>query len=151
MENGKKIKKEMLKVLLLAIILAFVAYLGMIIGASLSIKTLLIVMIVDYLIGTSLALTGKSKHGTKLSSTVGYQGLIKKLIILLLVGVTAMIEAYLISIGVQFDHIKEVAIVAFIINEIISIIENSKMAGLEVPAIITKLVDTLKQMGVKHN
>lgn len=144
-------KKDIIKVLFLAALLAFLAYLGVMIGVTMSIKTLIIVMAVDYLIGTSLAMTGKSKHGMRLSSTIGYQGLIKKLTILLLVGVTAMIEAYLMSIGIHFEHIKEIAIVAFIINEIISIVENSRLAGLEVPGVISKLIETLKNTITKNS
>ena len=143
-------KNNCVKIIILAIIILFVVWLGFFIGIDFSIKTLLIVMTIDYLIGMALAITGNSKHGDGgLSSSVGYEGLIKKIIILLLVGLIAVIESYLLSHGVQFEYIKDMAIVAFIINEVISVVENVKFAGLEVPEIFTKFIDNLKNIRLK--
>ena len=114
------------------------------IGIDFSIKTLLLVMTIDYAIGISLAIIGSSKHGDgKLSSKIGYKGLIKKITILLLVGLGAIIDDYLVASGISFEYIKDISIVAFIVNEIVSIIENSRLAGLEIPDIFTKLIEFL--------
>ena len=135
---------KFLKVLVLILIITFVGWLCYFIGIDFSIKTLLLVMIIDYAIGISLAIIGSSKHGDgKLSSKIGYKGLIQKITILLLVGLGAIIDDYLVASGISFEYIKDISIVAFIINEIVSIIENSKLAGLEIPDIFTKLIEFL--------
>ena len=135
---------KLLKVLVLILIITFVGWLCYFIGIDFSIKTLLLVMIIDYAIGISLAIIGSSKHGDgKLSSKIGYKGLIKKITILLLVGLGAIIDDYLVASGISFEYIKDISVVAFIINEIVSIVENSKLAGLEIPDIFTKLIEFL--------
>ena len=135
---------KLLKVLVLILIITFVGLLCFFIGIDFSIKTLLLVMTIDYAIGISLAIIGSSKHGDgKLSSKIGYKGLIKKITILLLVGLGAIIDDYLVASGISFEYIKDISIVAFIVNEIVSIIENSRLAGLEIPDIFTKLIEFL--------
>ena len=135
---------KLLKVLVLILIITFVGWLCFFIGIDFSIKTLLLVMTIDYIIGISLAITGSSKHGDgKLSSKIGYKGLIKKITILLLVGLGSIIDDYLVASGISFEYIKDISIVAFIVNEIVSIIENSRLAGLEIPDIFTKLIEFL--------
>ena len=135
---------KFLKVLVLILIITFVGWLCFFIGIDFSIKTLLLVMTIDYVIGISLAITGSSKHGDgKLSSKIGYKGLIKKITILLLVGLGSIIDDYLVASGISFEYIKDISIVAFIVNEIVSIIENSRLAGLEIPDIFTKLIEFL--------
>ena len=135
---------KFLKVLVLILIITFVGWLCFFIGIDFSIKTLLLVMTIDYAIGISLAIIGSSKHGDgKLSSKIGYKGLIKKITILLLVGLGAIIDDYLVASGISFEYIKDISVVAFIINEIVSIVENSKLAGLEIPDIFTKLIEFL--------
>ena len=135
---------KFLKVLILVLIIGFVFLLCLFIGIDFSIRTLLLVMTIDYVIGISLAITGSSKHGDgKLSSKIGYKGIVKKITILLLVALGAIIDEYLVSRGISFEYIKDISIIAFIINEIVSIVENSKLAGLEIPDIFTKLIEFL--------
>ena len=135
---------KLLKVLVLILIITFVGWLCFFIGIDFSIKTLLLVMTIDYVIGISLAIIGSSKHGDgKLSSKIGYKGLIKKITILLLVGLGAIIDDYLVASGISFEYIKDISIVAFIINEVVSIVENSRLAGLEIPDIFTKIIEFL--------
>ena len=135
---------KFLKVLILVLIIGFVFLLCLFIGIDFSIRTLLLVMTIDYVIGISLAITGSSKHGYgKLSSKIGYKGIVKKITILLLVALGAIIDEYLVSRGISFEYIKDISIIAFIINEIVSIVENSKLAGLEIPDIFTKLIEFL--------
>lgn len=135
---------KLLKVLVLILIITFVGWLCFFIGIDFSIKTLLLVMTIDYAIGISLAIIGSSKHGDgKLSSKIGYKGLIKKITILLLVGLGAIIDDYLVASGISFEYIKDISVVAFIINEVVSIVENSRLAGLEIPDIFTKLIEFL--------
>ena len=141
---------KFLKVLVLILIITFVGWLCYFIGIDFSIKTLLLVMIIDYAIGISLAIIGSSKHGDgKLSSKIGYKGLIKKITILLLVGLGAIIDDYLVASGISFEYIKDISIVAFIINEVVSIVENSRLAGLKIPDVFTRFIEFLDN--VKFN
>lgn len=138
---------KFLKVLVLVLIMIFVGWLCFFIGIDFSIKTLLLVMTIDYAIGISLAMIGISKHGDgKLSSKTGYKGLIKKITILLLVGLGAIIDDYLVASGISFEYIKDISVLAFIINESVSIIENSRLAGLNIPDVFTKLIEFLDNL-----
>ncbi len=52
-------------------------------------------MCVDYVLGLSLAISDKSKHGDGgLSSHIWYKGLVKKINMLLLVGVAVIVENF---------------------------------------------------------
>lgn len=138
------------KVLLLFLLISFVIGLCLFIGVDFSIRTLLLVMAIDYVIGISLAVIGSSKHGDgKISSKVGYKGIIKKIIILLLVGLGAIIDDYLVSHRIDFAYIKDIAVVAFILNEALSIVENARLSGLKIPNIFTKLIDILNNIKFK--
>ena len=135
---------KFLKVLILVLIIVFVFWLCLFIGIDFSIRTLLLVMTIDYVIGVSLAITGSSKHGDgKLSSKIGYKGIVKKITILLLVGLGAIIDAYLVSRGISFEYIKDISIIAFMINESLSIVENSRLAGLKIPDVFTRFIEFL--------
>ncbi len=130
------------KVLTLIVIIVFIGWLCFYIGLDFSLKTLLLVMVMDYILGISLATIGKSKHGDKnLSSKIGYKGLVKKINMILLVGLSVIIESYLTAIGIHVKYIKDITIVSFIINESISIIENSRLAGLNIPEVFTRFID----------
>ena len=140
-------QNKILKVLILIIMIIFVGWLCFFIGLDFALETLLLVMVIDYILGISLAITGNSKHGDgKLSSKIGYKGLVKKINIVLLVGLAVLIENYLIAIGIQVKYIKDITIIAFIVNESISIIENSKLAGLDIPNTFIKLTNILNNI-----
>lgn len=136
---------KFLKVLTLIVMIIFIGWLCFFIGMDFSLKTLLLVMVMDYILGISLATIGKSKHGNKdLSSKIGYKGLVKKVNMILLVGLSVIIESYLIAIGIHVKYIKDITIVSFIVNESISIIENSKLVGLDCTIIIEKAIELFK-------
>ena len=138
-------KNKFLKIIVLILIITFVGWLCYFIGLDFSFKTLLLVIVIDYIVGISLAIIGKSKHGDgNLSSKVGYKGLIKKINMILLVGLAVIIENYLTSIGIQSKYIKDITIIAFIVNESISIIENSKLVGLDFKCMLDKVFELLK-------
>ena len=142
---------KLLKVLVLILIITFVGWLCFFIGIDFSIKTLLLVMTIDYVIGISLAITGSSKHGDgKLSSKIGYKGLIKKITILLLVGLGAIIDDYLVASGISFEYIKDISIIVFIVNESLSIVENYKLARLKIPDVFTRSIEFLDNIELRN-
>ncbi len=95
--------------------------------------TLLLFMIIDYITGVLDAISNK-----KLSSSVGFKGICKKVIILLMVTIANRID---ITLGLQ--EIRYVVISFYLANEGISIIENASLLGVPIPQ---KLEDILEQL-----
>lgn len=112
-------------------------------GWNSAMTTLLVFMAIDYLSGVILAgvfhRSGKTETGA-LSSLVGFKGLCKKGMMLLIVLVSARLDLLLGS-----DFIRDSACIALIVNELISIVENAGLMGVPIPAIITKAIDSLHE------
>ena len=111
-------------------------------GWSATMTTLMIVMISDYLTGLLVAgvfkKSNKSDNGA-LESKAGFKGLCKKAIILLFV-----LIGYRLDLALGSNYIKEAVTVGFIVNELLSIIENAGLMGVPLPSVITKAVEALK-------
>lgn len=145
-------KNKIIRIGILILVLIFAIGLSFSIGIDFSVKTLILIMCIDYSLGLSLAITGNSKHGNgTLSSKIGYKGLVRKITILLLVGLGSIIDNYLLQNGIDFAYIKDVAVTGFILNEIISIIENAQLIGLKLPSIFSKLVEVLENLKSNKN
>ena len=111
-------------------------------GWSMDLQTLLLFMVVDYVSGLILAGVFKKSEKTKsgaLSSNVGFKGLCKKIGILFCV-----LIAYRLDISIGTDYIRTAVIIAFIVNEAVSIIENVGLMGVPIPPVILKAIDVLK-------
>lgn len=106
-------------------------------------KILLLLMVIDLIVGFTVSAvwhkSSKTKSG-KVSSKVMFKGIVKKILTLVLV-----VVAYQIDILLGYDVIRHVAIIAFIVQEIISIIENIAITGIKSPDIITKALDVLER------
>lgn len=96
---------------------------------------LLAMMVIDYISGVLIAILSK-----KLSSEVGFKGLLKKMFVLMLVAVGHIIDAQVIGTGAV---VMSAVQLFFIANEGISILENAARLGLPVPK---KLKDVLEQL-----
>ena len=111
-------------------------------GWSAALTTLLIFMGVDYLSGLILAgvfhASPKSEDGT-LESYAGWKGLVRKGMTLLIVLIGARLD---LLIGV--NYIRDAMVIAFCVNELLSIIENWGLMGLPMPKIMTEAVELLK-------
>ena len=111
-------------------------------GWDASIITLLIFMAIDYLTGIIVAgifhKSNKTKSGA-LESRAGWKGLVKKCVTLLFVVVAVRLDILTGS-----SYIRDAVCIAFIVNELISIVENAGLMGVPVPAAITKAIDILK-------
>ena len=112
-------------------------------GWSDALITLIIFMSVDYVTGLIVAgifkKSKKSENGA-LESRAGFKGLCRKGVALLIVLVAVRLD-----IVMQTTYIKDAVIIAFIVNESISIIENAGLMGIPVPSIIAKAIDVLKK------
>lgn len=118
-------------------------------GWTASLTTLLIFMGIDYISGLIVAgvfhKSPKTETGS-LESRAGFKGLIRKATILLLV-----LVGYRLDIAVGSSYIKDAVCIAFIVNEVISIVENAGLMGLPVPAALIKAVDILKKKGATED
>ena len=106
--------------------------------------SLVIIMAADFVIGIGVALTNnspKTKSGG-LSSSVCFKGIVKKIIMLLLVGVT-----YRIQIVVDIPMLRDIVIMAFIANELMSILENAALMGIVLPEQLKRVIDILNDKG----
>ena len=95
---------------------------------------LLMLCALDYAAGVASAIVHK-----KLSSKIGAVGIAKKIGILSVVAVAHIVDLYVIGTGTVCGHI---AIIFYIVNESISIMENYAELGLPMPK---KLTDVLAQ------
>lgn len=112
-------------------------------GWDAALTTLLIFMGVDYVTGLIVAgvfhRSQKSTDGA-LESRAGWKGLCRKGTTLLVV-----LVAYRLDLATGSTFIRDTAIIAFIANETISIIENAGLMGVPIPAVVAKAIDILKQ------
>ena len=110
-------------------------------GWDSSIATLLIFMVIDYASGLIVAgvfhKSQKTASGS-LSSEKCWQGLSKKCMTLLFV-----VIANRLDMMVGATYIRDGVCIAFVVNELISIIENAKLMGVPIPAVISKAIDVL--------
>lgn len=92
---------------------------------------------IDYATGVAVAVKEK-----KLSSEVGFWGLVRKVCILALVGVAHYIDCYVMQSG---DVIRTVAAMYYIGNEGISILENCGNLGLPLPPKLVAVMVQIKE------
>lgn len=111
-------------------------------GWDASLTTLLIFMAVDYVSGVVVAAvfhaSNKSDDGT-LNSNAGWKGLAKKSMILVFV-----LVAHRLDMAMGTGYIKDGVIIAFIANELLSVIENAGLMGVPIPEPITNAIEVLK-------
>ncbi|ARD98900.1 hypothetical protein V425_01150 [Lactococcus lactis RTB018] len=100
-----------------------------------SIYTLCAFVVVDYITGVLKAIV---EH--KLASHIGAEGITKKVMIFLLIGVAHLLDVEIIGNG---NVLRDAVIFFYLSNEGISIIENTIQLGLPVPQ---KLKDILNQI-----
>lgn len=111
-------------------------------GWDAALITLLLFMAVDYLSGLIVAgvfhSSDKSETGT-LNSAACWQGLLKKGMTLVIVLVAARLD---IVLGTAF--VRDAVVIAYVVNEAISIIENAGLMGLPVPDVIMSAIEQLQ-------
>lgn len=101
-------------------------------------------MSIDYITGLLVAFLGKSPktEGGGLSSAVGWLGLVRKLATLLLV-----LVAHGLDVMIGVEYVKTAAVIAFMVNEVLSILENAGLLGVPMPEIFKKALEVLKGKG----
>ena len=96
---------------------------------------LIIFMVLDYITGLMCAITDK-----KLSSAVGFKGICKKVLILMLVGVANVVDIHIVGTG---SALRSAVICFYLSNEGLSLLENAAHIGLPIP---DKMKDVLAQL-----
>ena len=86
---------------------------------------LMIFMALDYVTGVMCAIIDK-----KLSSAVGFKGVCKKVLILMLVGVANILDIHVVGEG---SALRGAVIAFYMSNEGLSLLENAAHIGLPVP------------------
>ena len=117
-------------------------------GWDTALATLLIFMAVDYITGLLVAgvfhASPKSKNGA-LESKAGFKGLIRKGLVLVVILVACRMDMLL---GV--NYIRDAACIAFIVNELISMVENFGLMGVPFPEPIKEAIELLQKKGEKQ-
>ena len=98
---------------------------------------LIVLMALDYISGVMCAIEDK-----KLSSAVGFKGIAKKVLILMLVGVANILDTNVVGGGAV---LRGAVICFYLSNEGLSLLENAAYLGLPIP---DKLREILAQL---HN
>ena len=111
-------------------------------GWSQMLTALLIVMGADYLTGLVVAgvfhRSGKSADGS-LESRAGFKGLCRKGAMLLVVLLAARLD---LVMGAGF--IRDGAAMAFLANELLSVVENVGLMGVPIPKVIASAISVLQ-------
>lgn len=112
-------------------------------GWTASLSTLMIFMLIDYVTGLVVAgvfhKSPKTETGA-LESRAGMKGLIRKGTMLLFV-----LIGHRLDMAVGATYIRDAICIAFIANELLSIVENAGLMGVPIPAAITNAIDILKK------
>ena len=123
---------DKLKIILGTIITAVSGFLGGMDGIMYALVTF---VSIDYVTGVAAAAKKK-----KLSSEVGFWGIVKKVCIIALVGVAHFVDIYVMQSG---DVFRTAVALYYIGNEGLSLLENIQTLGVILPK---KLVEALKQI-----
>ena len=96
---------------------------------------LIVFMVLDYITGLMCAIADK-----KLSSAVGFKGICKKVLIIMLVGVAHIVDLHVVGTG---DALRSAVVCFYLSNESVSMLENAAHLGLPIPE---KLKSVLAQL-----
>jgi len=101
---------------------------------------LVVFMVADYVTGVMCAVADK-----KLSSAVGFKGICRKVLILMLVGIANLLDVQVVGTG---SVLRTAVIFFYLSNEGVSLLENAAHLGLPIPE---KLKVVLAQLHDRAN
>ncbi len=127
-----------------AAVAAIGGYLGYFVGGVDGLITALIIfMVIDYITGIMCAIVDK-----KLSSAVGFKGICKKVLIMMLVGVAHIVDLHVVGTG---EALRSAVICFYLSNEGVSVIENAGHLGLPIPEKLKGILAQLHNRSDKDN
>jgi toxin secretion/phage lysis holin len=130
---GGKIMKYMFNFFTSTVLTTVLYFLG---GWDMALKTLLIIIALDYLTGVCDAIANKN-----INSKIGAKGIIKKVGYLIIVAVSVQLDQIVGDTGA----IRNLVIYFFVANEGISILENWGSMGLPLPEKVMEVLEQLKK------
>ena len=104
--------------------------------------TLVILMFIDYVTGIIVAgvfHTSPKSSGGALSSAVGFKGICRKFVILLIVVVACRVDLLL-----DTNIIRDATCMGFCANELLSITENAGLMGIPLPRKLVEAIEVLR-------
>lgn len=105
--------------------------------------TLVVFIIIDYITAIMCVLVKKKK-----SNAVGFKGIFKKMLILMMVGVSNILDTFIIGI----PHLLRTAIILFYISsEGTSFLENASRLGLSIPKKLRNIFNQLHNHSQKED
>ncbi len=113
-------------------------------GWDAALVTLVWFMGIDYLTGmlvVGVFHTSPKTAGGGLESRAGWKGLVRKGVTLLVVLVAARLD---LLIGDR-SFLRDAVVIAFVVNETMSIVENLGLMGIPVPAVLRRAVEVLRE------
>lgn len=119
---------------------AFGGFLGWFLGGVDSFLYALIAFtVIDYITGVMCAITDKN-----LSSSIGFKGICRKVLIFTLVGIGNIVDVYVLGQG---GVLRTAVIFFYLSNEGVSILENSAHLGLPIPEKLKEVLEQLHERG----
>lgn len=111
---------------------------------NVALTILAIFMVLDYITGLIVAWRGRSPKtaGGGVSSRVGFDGLIRKFFIMIVVLVATLLDRV---IGNSAAVFQTAATMYYIANEGISILENTALMGVVYPKFIMRALETMRE------
>lgn len=107
-------------------------------GIDVAMKSLLIVIVIDYITGVMSAIYNK-----ELNSTIGLKGILKKFSYLIIVCLSVILDRIVGDTGA----IRTIVIYFFVANDGISIVENIGKMGVPLPKKLTEVLEQLRNKG----
>ena len=104
--------------------------------------TLVILMVIDYVTGIIVAGVFHNSpkcSGGALSSAVGFKGICRKFVILLIVVVACRVDLLL-----ETNIIRDATCIGFCANELVSITENAGLMGIPLPRKLVEAIEVLR-------
>ena len=126
------------------------AVLSFITGLPPILWVLVAVMSLDYATGLLCAAMGKSPKTENggLSSKTAFQGLLKKVLILIIVGLAALVDhAITVSAGIEMAAVTGACCLWFVASEGLSILENAAAMGVPIPKVLMMALEIMREKG----
>ena len=124
--------KNTINYVISTILTTIIYYLG---GLDTALKTLLILMLLDYITGVCKSIVNK-----KIISIIGVKGIIKKVGYLVIVALSFLLDHIVGDTGA----IRNLVVYFFVANEGISILENWGAMGLPLPQKVYEVLEQIK-------
>ena len=119
-------------------------------GLPVIIWILIGIMSLDYITGIMCGFMGKSPKTETggLSSKAAFEGLLKKVLILIVVGLAALVDIAISSVAsIEMVAVTGATCLWFVASEGLSVLENAAAMGVPIPKILLKALEIMRKQG----